>query len=48
VTIFRWWLWFISLKYGSNWYRSFSRPPLPLHCLAKSVNSAHAHWMVGW
>jgi hypothetical protein len=27
--------------------RSFSRPPQPLRCLAKSSNSAHAHWVVG-
>jgi hypothetical protein len=26
--------------------RSFSRPPPPLRCLAKSSNSAHAHWVV--
>jgi hypothetical protein len=24
-------------------YRSFSRPPPPLHCLAKSLKSAHAN-----
>jgi hypothetical protein len=26
---------------------SFSRPPPPLRCLAKSSNSACAHWVVG-
>jgi hypothetical protein len=31
---------------GKN-YRSFSRPPQPLCCLAKSPKSAHAHWVVG-
>jgi hypothetical protein len=25
-----------------SWYRSFSRPPPPLHCVAKSSKSAHA------
>jgi hypothetical protein len=28
-------------------YTSFSRPPPPLRCIAKSPKSAHAHWVVG-
>jgi hypothetical protein len=28
-------------------YGSFSRPPPPLRCFAKSSNSVHAHWVVG-
>jgi hypothetical protein len=31
-------------SYGN---RSFSLPPPPLLCLAKSPKSAHAHWVVG-